>query len=325
MTFTLRRVFASVFVIAAAVGPAGTLAQPYPAKPIKLIVGFAPGGGTDVLARLVAQRLSERVGQPVTVDNRPGANMIVGSEATAKAAPDGYTLGMAAVPTVSNPSLYSKLPFDTARDFTWITQLTTSSLVLLANNAFPAASVQDVIAMARKDPGSIAYGSSGAGGSIHLSGVLLEKMANVTMTHVAYKGNGPAFTDLLGGRLALMFADIPQVAGAIKEGKVKALAVSTLRRTPGLPDVPTIAESGLAGYDVAVWYGIAGPAGLPRGVVTTLQRELKEVMQMPAVREQLAVWGVQPVASTPEEFEAFIKGELAKWSGTIKAAGIRLD
>ena len=300
-------------------------AQSFPAKPIRLIVGFAPGGGTDVLARLVAQRLAERIGQPVVVDNRPGANMIVGSEATAKAAPDGYTLGMAATPTVTNPSLYAKLPFDTTRDFTWITQLTTSSLVLLANPHFAAATVQDVIALARKDPGAIAYGSSGAGGSIHLSGVLLEKMAGITMTHIAYKGNAPAFTDLLGGRLAVMFADIPQVAGAIKEGKVKALAVSTQKRTPGLPDVPTIAESGLPGYDVAVWYGIAGPAGIPRPVVNALYRELKEVMQLQSVRDQLAQWGVQPLATTPEEFEAFIKAELAKWSGTIRSAGIRLD
>ncbi|HYF17279.1 MAG TPA: tripartite tricarboxylate transporter substrate binding protein [Ramlibacter sp.] len=305
--------------------PGTALAQAWPDKPLKLVVGFAPGGGTDVLARLVAQHLGQRLGQAVVVDNRPGANMIVGSEAVAKAPPDGLTLGMVAVPTVTNPSLYSKLPFDTTRDFTWITQLTTSSLVLLANKSVPANTIQDVIAMAKKEPGKLAYGSSGAGGSIHLSGVLLEKMAGIQMIHVPYKGNGPAMTDLLGGRLQFMFADIPQVAAQIKEGAVKAIAVSTLRRSAAMPDVPTIAETGLAGYDVAVWYGVCGPAGLPRNVVSTLARELREVVQMPAVREQLGKWGVTPVGSSPEEFEGFIKAELAKWSGTIRSAGIKLD
>jgi tripartite-type tricarboxylate transporter receptor subunit TctC len=312
--------FLSLFVIAGS-----SVAQTYPDKPVKLVVGFAPGGGTDLLARLVGQKLSERIGQPVVVDNRPGANMIVGSDALAKAAPDGYTLGMTAVPTVTNPSLYAKLPFDTNKDFTWITQLTTSSLVLLVNNSVPVNNVQDLLALARKDPGKIAYGSSGAGGSIHLSGVLLEKMGNVSMTHVPYKGNAPALTDLLGGRIAFMFGDIPQVMPYIKEGKVKAIAVTTLKRSPALPDVPTIAESGLPGYEVAVWYGIAGPAGMPRPVVAKLARELKEALQMPGVKDQLATWGVQPVGSTPEECEAFVHKELTRWSGVIKSANIKLD
>lgn len=294
-------------------------------KPIRLIVGFAPGGGTDLLARLIAQRLTERTGKNVIVENRPGANMILGEDATAKATPDGSTLGMAAVPTVTNPSLYSKLPFDTAKDFTWITQLTTSSLVLLVNNSVPANSVQELIALAKKDPGGLNYGSSGPGGSIHLSAVLLEKMAGVSMTHVPYKGNAPALTDLLAGRLSFMFGDIPQVAPYITERKVKAVGVSTLKRSPALPDVPTIAESGLPGYDVAVWYGVCGPAGIPKPLVAKLAGELREVLQVPVVKEQLAKWGVQPVGSTPEEFDAFVRAELAKWSGTIHSANIRLD
>jgi tripartite-type tricarboxylate transporter receptor subunit TctC len=312
-------------ILASSLAGRTAFAQAYPDKPIRLMVGFAPGGGTDLLARLVGQKLSERLGQPVIVENRPGANMILGSDATAKAAPDGYTLGMAAVPSVTNPSLYAKLPFDTARDFTWITQLTTSSLVLLVNNSVPASNVRELVALARKEPGKITYGSSGAGGSIHLSGVLLEKMANVSMTHVAYKGNAPALNDLLAGRLAFMFGDIPQVAAHIGQGKVRAIAVSTARRAPALPDVPTVAESGLAGYDVAVWYGVLGPAGIPKPIVATLAQEFKEALQMPGVKEQLAKWGVQPVGSTPEEFDGFVSKELAKWAGIISSANIRLD
>lgn len=323
MTFPLLRI-ASLFSFLILCGQPA-VAQDYPEKPVRLVVGFAPGGGTDLLARLVGQKISERMGKPVIVENRPGANMIVGSDAVAKSPADGYTIGMAAVPSVTNPGLYSKMPFDTYKDFTWITQLTTSSLVLLVNNSVPVNSVQELIALARREPGKVVYGSSGAGGSIHLSGVLLEKLANVSMLHVPYKGNGPALTDLLGGRLTFMFADIPQVASHIKEGRVRAIAVTTPKRSPALPDVPTIAESGLAGYDVAVWYGIAGPANMPRPVVAKLAREFKEVLQMPAVRDQLGSWGVQPVGSTPEEFDAFVRHELAKWSSTIKAANIRLD
>ena len=324
MTFTARRIAAGILSLLLVAG-GSAFSQTYPDKPIRLIVGFAPGGGTDLLARLVGQKLSERVGQPVIVDNRPGANMIIGQDATAKAAPDGYTLGMAAVPTVTNPSLHSKLPFDTNKDFTWITQLTTASLVLLVNNSVPATSVGELIALARKDPGKITYGSSGSGGSIHLSAVLLEKMANITMVHVPYKGNAPALTDLLAGRISFMFADIPQVSSFIKEGKVKAIAVTTLKRSPALPDVPTIAESGLPGYDVSVWYGICGPAGMPTTVVAKLAREFKEVLQTPAVKDQLLTWGVQPVRTNPEEFESFVGKELGRWSSAIKSANIRLD
>ena len=325
MAYPTRRCLALFLSLLSGLLGGNATAQTFPEKPIHLVVGFAPGGGTDLLARLVGQKLGDRLGQVVVIDNRPGANMIVGSDAVAKAPPDGYTLGMAATPSVTNPSLYARLPFDTSKDFSWVTQLTTSSLVLLVNNSVPVNSVQDLIALARKESGKIAYGSSGSGGSIHLAGVLLEKMANINMIHVPYKGNAPALTDLIGGRIAFLFGDIPQVASYIKAGTVKAIAVSTLKRSPALPGVPTIAESGLPGYDVAVWYGISAPANTPKAVTAKLAREFKEVLQMPEVKEKLVSWGVQPVGSTPEEFEIFIKNDIVKWASTIKAANILLD
>ncbi len=321
----LRRAILGFLTLLCIGAPLGASAQAYPNKPIRLLVGFAPGGGTDVLARLVAQHLSERMGQPVVVENRPGANTIIVTDLTAKSAPDGYTLAMAATPNVTNQSLYSRLPYDAAKDFTWISQLTVSSLVLLANPTVRATTLKEVIALAKAEPRRLSYGSAGAGGSVHLAGVMLEKMADVNMIHVGYKGSGPAFTDLIGGQLNFLFADIPQVAEHIKAGRVRAIAVTTQKRSPALPNVPTLAEEGLAGYEVPVWYGVFGPAGMPPAVVSRLARELKEVLAVPAVKERLASWGVEPVGSTPAEFDAFIKSESAKWSQIIKQANIRLD
>ena len=322
---SFRRALRAVLPLLALAAMPQAAAQAYPDRPLRLVVGFAPGGGTDVLARLIAMRLSERLGQPVTVENRPGGNMIIGMEAVAKAPADGYTIGMAATPTVTNPALYAKLPFDTAKDFTWVTQLTTSGLVLLAHPDVPAATVKDVIALAKRDPGKLVYGSSGNGGSVHLSGVMFEKLAGIGMTHVAYKGNGPAITDLLAGRVAFVFGDIPQVAPYIKSGKLKALAVTTQRRVPSLPEVPSMVEAGVPGYEVPVWYGVLAPANLPRPITALLAREMREVMNLPSVREQFTGWGVQAVGSAPEEFDAFIRAELSKWAGVIKSANIRLD
>lgn len=211
----------------------------YPSRPVRLLVGFAPDGGTDQLARLVAQAMTEKVGQSVVVENRPGANMIIASDVTAKAAPDGYTISVAAVPSVTNPSLYKKLPFDVSKDFTWITQLSATPLVLLANKDFPAGTISELIELAKQQPGKLNYGSSGPGGSIHLSAVLIEKMAGISMVHVPYKGIAPALTDLIAGRISLMFAD-PSMVPYVKDGRVKAIAVSSTERMPVLPDVPTI-------------------------------------------------------------------------------------
>jgi tripartite-type tricarboxylate transporter receptor subunit TctC len=295
----------------------------YPTRPIRLIVGFAPGGGTDQLGRVVAQALSETLKQSVVVENRPGANMIIASEAVAKSAPDGYTLGMAAVPSVTNPSLHSKLPFDTSQDFTWISQLSSTSLVLLANKDLPANTLAEVLELAKRGE-KLNYGSSGPGGSIHLSAVLLEKMSGVKMVHVPYKGIAPAMTDLIAGRVSLMFADTAMVP-YVKDGRVKAIAVSTANRSPALPDVPTIAESGLRGYDVPIWYGLCGPAGMPEDIVETIARASRDIMHSTAVKEKIAIWGQQPVGSSPEEFQKFVAMEMAKWEETVKGANIKLD
>ncbi len=306
-------------------GASGAQAQAYPNKPIKLMVGFPPGGGTDLLARLVAQQLAPKLGQPVVVENRPGANTIIATEATAKSPADGYTLAMAATGNVANPSLYSKLPYDPYRDFTWITQLTEASLVLVAGPNVQANSMKDLIALAKARPGQISYASAGVGSSVHLAGVMLERMAGVQMLHVAYKGSGPALSDLLGGQVSMLFADIPQVMEHIKSGRLKALAVTTTRRSASLPDVPTIAEVGFPGYEVPVWYGVFGPAGMPRDVVDKLARNLKEVLELPAVKEKLSGWGVSPVGSTPAEFDAFIQAQASNWSKVIKGANIKIE
>jgi tripartite-type tricarboxylate transporter receptor subunit TctC len=323
-------VLSALLTLAATTMPASAqsgadAAKNYPNRPIRMIVGFAPGGGTDAIARVVAQELGTRLGQSVVVDNRPGANMIIGSDVVAKAAPDGYTIGVTATPTVTNPSLYSKLPFDTSKDFTWITQLTTSSLVLIANPKVPVKTVQDVIALAKKEPGKLTYGSSGSGGSLHLAGVLFDKIAGVRMTHVPYKGAGPALQDLLGGQIDFIFADIPSVLQLIKDGKVRAIGVTGPKRAPALPDVPSIADEGLNGYDVAVWYGVNGPAGMPKAIVDKLAKELDATLKSPTVTKQLSAWGVTPVGGTPEQSAAFIKSETAKWADTIKSANIHLD
>lgn len=322
----LRFAILALAVLLLSSGTVDAWAQSYPTKPIRLLVGASPGGGTDILARLVGQKLSERLGQQVLVDNRPGANMIIATEIVAKAAPDGYTLVMAATPHVTNPSLHAgNLPFDALKDFAWITQLTTASLVLMVNPSVKANSVRELITLAKSKPGQLNFGSAGTGGSPHLAGVLFERMANVEMLHVPYKGLGPAFTDLLGGQLSLIFGDITMVAPHIKSGKLRAVAVTTARRAAALPDVPTIAESGVPGYQVPVWYGIITTAGTPKEVVSKLNRDIRDILQSPEVKEQLSILGAEPVGSTPEEFETFFKGEAAKWAKIIKEANIRAN
>jgi len=306
-------------------GTGGTFAQGFPDRPIRLVVSFAAGGGSDVLTRAIGQRLSERLGQPVVVENRPGGNTIIGTEYVARSAPDGYTLGIAATPIAANPSLYANLPYDLGRDFTWITQLSSASLVLLVSNAVPATSLQDLIALARRQPGGLTYGSGGAGGSPHLATVLLERMGGITMVHVPYRGNAPAITDLMTGRLSMLVGDIPQVLPNIRAGQVRAIAVTTQDRSAALPDVPTIAASGLPGYQVSVWYGVFGPANVPANMVSILQAGFRNALNDPALRQQLAEWGVTPVGSTPEEFRAFVMAEAAKWADTVRNANIRLD
>lgn len=305
-------------------GPAA--AQPYPSKPIRLLVGAAPGGGTDILARLIGQKLGERLGQQVLVENRPGANFMLATEATARAAPDGYTLAMAATPLATNPSLYAdKIRYDTMKDLVWITLATDAPLVLVTHPSVPANSLKELVSLAAAQPGRLSFGSAGTGGSPHLAGVMFEQMAKVKLLHVPYKGLGPALVDLVGGQLQMIFGDITVATPYIKSGKLRALGVTTEKRAASLPDVPTFAEAGLPGYAVHVWYGVFGTGGTPKDVVDRLAREIRVVLAAPDVRERLAALGAEPVGSSPEEFEAFIRAELAKWSKIIRDGNIRAD
>jgi tripartite-type tricarboxylate transporter receptor subunit TctC len=325
MRSTLRFAILLFFIILLISNVGSAIAQSYPDKPVRLLVGYAPGGGTDILARLIAQKLTESWGQQVIVENRPGANAIIAWDICAKAQPDGYTLAMCATPTTTNLSLYSKLPYDTLKDFTYVTQVTIAPIILVVHPSVQAKSVKELIALAKSKPGQLTFGSSGLGGSLHLAGELFKIMAGIDMVHIPYKGLAPALTDLLGGQLSMVFSDITAGLPHVKGGKLRCLAVTTLKRSKELPDVPTIAESGLPGYEVPVWYGVCGPSGIPKEIVTKINTEIVKVLHMPDLKERLNKLGAEPVGSKQEEFEAFINKEIVKWAKVIKDLGIRLD
>jgi tripartite-type tricarboxylate transporter receptor subunit TctC len=298
-------------------------AQPYPARPIRLIVPFSPGGATDTPARLIAQKLPDAIGQPVIVDNRPGAGSAIGSEIVAKAQPDGHTLLLTGTPFAAISMLYGKLPFDPARDFVAVMQVASAPNVLAVHPSLPARSVKELIAAARSQPGKVDYASGGSGGAQHLFMSLFLSMARVSMTHVPYKGSGPATVDLLGGQVKV---GLPGIAIAIphaKAGRLVPLGVTSAQRVPQIPDVPSIAEAGVPGYDATVWFGILAPRGTPAAVVSRLHREIAKVVRLPEVESGYLATGTLPVTSTPEEFGAFVKAEIAKWGRVIREAGIK--
>jgi tripartite-type tricarboxylate transporter receptor subunit TctC len=302
------------------------LAQTYPSHPIRLVVPFPPGGTTDILARAVAQKLSESFGQQVIVDNRPGAGGNIGTELVAKAAPDGYTLEMGTVGTHAiNASLYSKLPFDHVKDFVPVILVAGVPNVLVVNPALPVHSVQELIAYGKANPGKLYFASSGSGTSIHLSGELFKTMTGVQMTHVPYKGSAPALTDLMGGQVQLMFDNLPSSLGFIKAGKLRALAVTSAERASALPDVPTIAESGVPGFEASSWFGVLAPAGTPREIVQKLNAEIAKWLATPEAREKLASQGAIAAGGTPEDFARHIAAETAKWAKVVKASGAKVD
>ncbi len=302
-------------------------AQPaqYPAKPIRIIVPQSAGGSTDLTARLVAQKLSDALGQPVVVDNRPGAGSIIGTDLVAKATPDGYTLLVVASSITINPSLHKKLPFDPIRDLAPITQLSAFPNMLVVHPAVPVKTVQDLVALAKAKPGQINYGSSGAGTGTHLSAELFKYMTGVDMVHVPYKGGGPAVTALLGGQVQLNFATIPSVLPHVRAGKLRAVAVTTIKRSPAAPEVPTIAESGVPGYDHGPWNGMLAPAKTPKAIITMLNAAVSKIVHLPEAKAVLVYEGAEPVGNTPEQFAAIIRTETAKWEKVIKAAGIKAD
>jgi tripartite-type tricarboxylate transporter receptor subunit TctC len=317
---------------AAAIGTlaaAGCLAQSgasdYPVKPMRLIVPFAPGGGTDITARTIAQKLTERWGQQVIADNRPGANGTIGADLIAKAAPDGYTFGMISSSHSVNPSLMKKLSYDLVQDLAPITQATSQPYALVVHPSLPARSMKELIALARARPGALNYGSSGTGGLSHLSGALLGSLAKVNIVHVPYKGGNPAMIDVIAGQIQMLYSTLLQAQSHIKSGKLRALGVTTAQRSPAAPQLPTMQEAGIAGYEVAGWYGVVAPAKMPPAIVARLSQEIARILQTPDVRDRMSADGSEPVGSTPEQFGAHIKSEVAKWRKLIQEAGIRAE
>ena len=310
---------------ALAVAASATFAQPYPAKPIRLVVTFATGGGTDLAARTVAPKISEALGQSIVIENRAGANGAVGAEAVAKAPADGYTLMVGAAGTLAVAPHLAKLPFDTFRDFAPISLLATSPFVVTVNPSVKAESIRELVALARANPGRLSFGSSGTGGAPQLATELFKSMAGIDMLHVPYKGLGPAITDLLGGQIQLIFADVGLVTAHLKAGKLRGLAVSGSSRSAALPDLPTVAEAGVPGYAAGTWYGLFAPAGTPPAIVSRLSEETRKALAHPDVRASLAAQGVDPAGNTPEQFAAFVREEHAKWGKVIRDAGIKAE
>jgi tripartite-type tricarboxylate transporter receptor subunit TctC len=310
-----------------ALAPLAAQAQAaFPTRPITIVVPFSAGGTTDILARVVGQYLSKDLGQPVVVDNRPGAGGNIGAQAVSRAAPDGYTLLMGTVGTHAiNQSLYKKMAFDPIKDFAPLTRVALVPNLLVANPSQPYKNVKEMIAYAKANPGKVTFGSSGNGSSIHLSGELFQHMAGVEMQHVPYRGSSPAVTDLIGGQIAVMFDNMPSAIGYVKSGKLRALAVTTPKRSPALPDVPTIAEAGVPGYGATSWFGLLAPANTPAPVVTKLNASILKALADPEVKKKLAEQGAEPHGEKPEQFAEFIKSETAKWGKTVKESGATVE
>ena len=305
---------------------AGAQTPSYPTKPIRLVVPFPAGGATDILARAVAQKLTEAWGQAVVVDNRPGAGGNIGSELVAKAAPDGYTLEMGTVGTHAiNASLYAKMPYDHVKDFAPVILVAGVPNVLVVNPSVPANSVQELVAYAKANPGKLNFASSGSGTSIHLSGELFKVMAGVQMTHIPYKGSAQALQDLIGGQVQLMFDNLPPALPQIKSGKLRALGVTTAARSAALPDTPTIAESGLPGFEASSWFGVLAPAGTSPVIIAKLNAEIAKWLATPEAKEKLVAIGANIAGGTPEDFARHIAAETLKWAKVVKDSGAKVD
>ncbi len=311
---------------ACALLPGLAAAQAFPSKPITIIVPFAAGGTTDILARIIAQGMGAELGQSVVVDNRAGAGGNIGGQVAARAPADGYTLFMGTVGTHAiNAALYKKMPFDPIKDFAPLTRVANVPNLLVANPAQPFKTVQELIAYAKANPGKINFGSSGSGSSIHLSGELFKSMAKVDMQHVPYKGSAPAVTDLLGNQIAIMFDNMPSAIQHVRSGKLRAIAVTTAKRSPELPDVPTIAESGVPGYEATSWFGMFAPAATPAPVVAQLNATIVKVLAQPDIRKKLAEQGAEAAGETPAQFADFIQKESVKWGRVVKESGASVD
>ena len=323
---SLRSAFLRAALFAAMSLPFAGFAAPYPTKTIRFVVPYPAGGPLDAVARLLAQKVSDSVRQPIIVDNKPGAGGNIGADIVAKSPPDGYTLLMGAVATHAiNPTLYASIPYDAAKDFIPITQIGSTPNVLVVNPSVPATNVREFIAYAKANPGKLNFGSGSTGSAGHLAGELFKAMAGVEMTHVPYKGAAPAMNDLIGGQVQLMFDNLASSLAQVRAGKIRALAVTTAKRSPLAPDLPTIAESGLPGFDINTWFGLFVPAGTPHDVVERLHDEFTRALASPEVREKMLALGAEPVGSTPSEFAAYIRSEGEKYARIIKASGAKAD
>jgi tripartite-type tricarboxylate transporter receptor subunit TctC len=300
-------------------------AQTWPARAVRIVVPFAPGGGVDTVTRFMAQKLTEQIGGSFIVENRPGAGGILGAELVAKAPPDGYTLFTSAPEFSVNPSLRAKMPYDTFRDFSFISQLTSGQFMIASHPNVPVRSVRDLIAVARSRPGQLTYGTSGVGSINHLAGELLKSMSGTRWVHIPYKGAAPASVAVMGGETDFVIASTTGLVNPARAGKMRAIAVTGTIRFTELPDVPTVAESGVPGYAVTGWYGFYAPAGTPPAIVKRLHEESRRGLMSPEIRERLVQTGNEPVGSTPEEFTAFVRAEIAKWAKVVKSAGMTVE
>ena len=321
---TTRSVIATVIAMTLACASGWVQAQNFPTKPIRFIAPFPPGGSTDFLARIVALKMSESLGQQVVVENRGGAGGTIGVELAAHSPPDGYTIVMGHVGTFGvNPTLYPKLPYDAIKSFAPITLLAMVPNAMVVHPSLPARSVRDFLVLARAKPKEMLYGSGGNGSAAHLAAAYFEFLAKIQLIHVPYKGTGPALIDLVAGQTSMMITGMPAVMPHVRSGRLRILAVGNAKRLTSMPEVPTIAESGVPGYDATQWYGVLAPAGTPREIVMKLNAEMKKALARTDVREQLAADGTVPVGNTPEEFGAHIKAEIARWAPVVKATGAR--
>ena len=323
---TARFLFGSVVTALCSLAPVAppVFAQSYPAKPVRIVVPFAPGGGSDFIARFMAQRLTESWGKQVIVENKPGAGGVLGVEAGIKSPPDGYTLTLIASSYTVNPSIY-KLNFDPVGDITPIIQMSQGPLLIVARPSLPVKSTQDLIALAKSKPGQVNFASSGQGSVIHLATELFDSMAGIKMNHIPYKGTGPALTDTIGGQTDVFFSSTATAMPHVQAGKLRAIAVTTAKRIPALPNVPTVAESGLPGYEVILWHGLIGPKGLPRPIVERINSEVTKTLRLKQTAEQLQNDGVAPAGGTPEQFLAQIKKEIEVWRKVAASAGVKAE
>jgi tripartite-type tricarboxylate transporter receptor subunit TctC len=321
----LNKLFYCVPVLTLTLWAHTAAGQAYPAKALRIVVPLAAGGPGDVLTRAIAQKLAEQIGQAVVIDNRPGANTNIGTEVVAKAPADGYTLLSTSNPLTTNPSLYPALPFDPLRDFAPISLIAINPLLLVVHPSLPVKTAKDLIALAKAKPTQLHYGSAGNGSALHLAGEMFNSLARVKLVHVPYKGVTGAFNDLLGGQISIMFPGTPIALPQAQAGKLRALGTTGAKRMPAAPEIPTVSESGLPGYELLVWIGVLAPAGTPAAAINRLHSEISKIVQLQDIRERWAALGAEPAHNTPEQFAAFLKADVVKWAKVVREAGVKID